>query len=132
MAYCLQGRWRAYVMEIRIAAHSGYLSILVEDREGIADAKEAVQQIMHALETADTPRALIVVRRSDPIFKVEEYQLSDAILRAAGIPGIRIALVADTAELFASHEYVELLARQKNLDAKAFRSEAEALRWLLS
>ena len=119
-------------MQINTAAHSGYLSILVEDREGIADAKEAVQQIMQALETADTPRALIVVRRATPIFKVEEYQLSDAILRAAGIPGVRIALVADTAELFASHEYVELLCRQKDLDAKAFRSESDALRWLLS
>jgi hypothetical protein len=118
-------------MDIRIAAHSGYLSVLVEDREGIADAREALHQILHALETADTPRALIVVRRSDPIFKVEEYQLSDAILRAAGIPGSRIALVADTAELLASYEYVEFLARQKNLDAKAFRSESDALRWLL-
>ena len=78
------------------------------------------------------PRALIVVRRANPIFKVEEYQLSDAILRAAGIPGSRIALVADTSELLASYEYVELLARQKNLDAKAFRSESEALRWLLA
>ena len=115
-----------------MTAHSGYLSILVEDREGIADAKEAVQQILHALETAETPRALIVVRRANPIFKVEEYQLSDAILRAAGIPGSRVALVADTSELLASYEYVELLARQKNLDAKAFRSESEALRWLLA
>ena len=118
-------------MQIRIAAHSGYLSILVEDRDGIDDAKEAVQQIMHALETADTPRALIVVRRARPIFKVEEYQLSDAILRAAGIPGVRVALVADTPELFASYQYVELLAGQKDLDAKAFRSESDALRWLL-
>ena len=118
-------------MNIRMAAHSGYLSILVEDREGIADAREAMQRIMHALETAETPRALIVVRRATPIFKVEEYQLSEAILRAAGIPGVKIALVADTAELLASYEYVELLARQKDLDAKAFRSESEALRWLL-
>lgn len=52
--------------------------------------------------------------------------------RAAGIPGSRIALVADTSELLASYEYVELLARQKKLDAKAFRSESDALRWLLS
>lgn len=119
-------------MDIRIAAQRGYLRILVEDREGIADARDAVQQILHALETAGTPRALIVVRRATPIFKVEEYQLSDAILRAAGIPGSRIALVADTPELLASYEYVELLARQKNLDAKAFRSESDALLWLLS
>ena len=119
-------------MQIRIAAHSGYLSILIEDREGIDDAKEAVQQILHALETADTPRALIVARRAQAIFKVEEYQLSDAILRAAGIPGVKIALVADTAELFASYEYVELLSRQKGLDTKAFRSESDALRWLLA
>ena len=119
-------------MQISTAAKSGYLSILVEDREGPDDAREAVQHILQALETSGTPRALIVVRRAPAIFKVEEYQLSDAILRAAGIPGSKIALVADTAELFASYEYVELLARQKNLDAKAFRSESDALRWLLA
>jgi hypothetical protein len=119
-------------MDIRIAAQSGYLSIVVEDREGIADAKEAVQQILRALETAEDPRALIVVRRSNAIFKVEDYQLSEAILRVAGIPGSKLALVGDSAELFASYEYVELLARQKNLNAKAFRSEREALQWLLA
>ena len=119
-------------MDIRIAAQSGYLSIVVEDREGIADAKEAVQQIVRALEQAAEPRALIVVRRSNAIFKVQEYQLSEAILRVAGIPGNRVALVGDSAELFASYQYVELLAQQKNLDARAFRSEREALQWLLS
>ena len=118
-------------MDIRIAAENGYLRIGVEDRDGIADARQALQQIVHALETRE-PRALIVVRRSDAIFKVEEYQLSDAILRVAGIPGSRVALVADTPELFASYQYVELLAAQKNLAAKAFRNEADALRWLLA
>jgi hypothetical protein len=127
----VQQREALGVMDIRIAEQAGYLSILVEDREGIADAKEAVQQIVQALESAQDPRALIVVRRSNAIFKVEEYQLSEAILRVAGIPGSRVALVADSAELFASYEYVELLARQKHLDAKAFRSESEALQWLL-
>lgn len=119
-------------MDIRIAAQAGYLRIVVEDREGIAHAKEAVQQIVQALETAEEPRALIVVRRSNAIFKVEDYRLSEAILRVAGIPGCKLALVGDSAELFASYQYVELLAQQKHLDARAFRSEREALQWLLA
>jgi len=121
-----------HAMDIRIAAQPGYLRIVVEDREGIADAKEAVQQIVQALETAAEPRALILVRRSNAIFKVEDYQLSEAILRVAGIPGSKIALVGDSPELFASYQYVELLAQQKHLDARAFRSEREAVQWLLA
>jgi len=121
-----------HVMDIRIAAQPGYLRIVVEDREGIPQAKEAVQQIVQALEAAAEPRALIVVRRSNAIFKVEDYQLSEAILRVAGIPGSKVALVGDSAELFASYQYVELLAQQKNLDARAFRAEREALQWLLT
>lgn len=42
------------------------------------------------------------------------------------------AHIADTAELFASYQYVELLAGQKQLAAKAFRAEPDAVRWLLA
>jgi len=119
-------------MEIRVAPSDGYLRIVVQDREGAADARDALQQILALLQEASNRRVLILVRRSVALFKVDEYQLPDAILRAAGIPGVRIALVGDTPELFASYEYVELLARQKQLLAKAFRTEAEAVQWLRS
>ena len=71
-----------------------------------------------------------VERRSRAIFKVEEYGLSDVLARASGVPGLKVALVADTPELLASYQYVELLAAQRQLAAKAFRSEADALRSL--
>ena len=58
---------------------------------------------------------LVSVRNSRPIFKVDQY---------------RIALLADSEELRASHEYIEVLARQQGANVRAFRDEASALDWL--
>jgi hypothetical protein len=48
----------------------------------------------------------------------------------ARTPRHRIALTAEGADLQASHEYLELLARQRGVNVRSFRDEAEALRWL--
>ena len=119
-------------MDVDITERPGYLLVSVSERGGTADAQELLQKIITAVRAGDHRRLLISVRRSDAIFKVEQYGLSDALIRAAGVPGLKIALVADTPELFASYQYVELLAAQKKLMAKAFRSETEAVNWLLS
>src|SRR5688572_30378140 len=42
----------------------------------------------------------------------------------------QIALVADTNELHTAHGYIELVARQQGINARAFRDEAAALRWM--
>jgi hypothetical protein len=111
---------------------SGYLSISVSERGGIEDARDLVQRVVAAIQDGNHRRLLVSVRRSPAIFKVEEYGLSDVLIRAAGVPGLKVALVADTPELFASYQYIELLATQKGLVAKAFRSEPDAARWLLA
>lgn len=118
-------------MDVEIIPKSGYLAVSVSERAGTDDARELLQKIIAAVQ-AEHRRLLISVRRSHAIFKVEDYGLSDALTRAAGVPGLKVALVADTPELFASYQYVELLAAQKHLSAKAFRSEADAVGWLLS
>ena len=119
-------------MDIEITARAGYLEVSVSERGGTEDARALLQKIIAAMQAGDHRRLLISVRRSHAIFKVEEYGLSDVLNRAAGVPGLKVALVADTPELFASYQYVELLAAQKQLAAKAFRAQANAVRWLLA
>lgn len=119
-------------MDVEITPRRGYLEVSVSERGGTEDARVLLQKIIAAVEAGSHQRLLISVKRSPAIFKVEQYGLSDALLRAAGVPGLKVALVADTPELFASYQYVELLASQKQLAAKAFRSETDAARWLLA
>jgi hypothetical protein len=119
-------------VEIELTPRTGYLHVSVANRGGLEDAKDVLQRLVAAVQVGEHRRLLISVRQSPAIFRVEGYGLSDALTRAAGVPGLRVALVADTAELFASYQYVELLAAQKGLAAKAFRGEAEATVWLLA
>jgi hypothetical protein len=118
-------------VDVDIEKREGYLYVAVADRGGPSDAREVLQKVIAAAQANLERRLLISVRRSDAIFKVEEYGLSDAIMRFAGVPGLRIAMVGDSPELFASYQYVEVLAMQKGLAARAFRAEREAIRWLL-
>lgn len=119
-------------MDVEISARAGYLSISVSERGGSEDARQLLQTLVQAVEQGEHRKLLVSVRRSQAIFKVEDYGLSEALTRAAGVSGLRVALVADTSELYASYQYVELLAAQKGLATKAFRSEADAVRWLLA
>lgn len=119
-------------MDIEISSRAGYLSVAVAERQGVPDAKNALQRIIDAIGASDERRLLISVQQSEAIFNVADYGLLDGITRLAGIPGLKIALVADTDELHLSYRYVEELAGQRNLVAKAFRSGEDALEWLLA
>ena len=119
-------------MDIEISSRPGYLSITVAKRQGVQDARNALQRIIDAIEASDKRRLLIAVQESEAIFNVADYGLLDGIARLAGIPGVKIALVADTDELHLSYRYVEALAAERNLLAKAFRCDAAALEWLLA
>ena len=119
-------------MDVEISARPGYLSISISQRGGSEDARQVLQTLIDAVREGEHRKLLVSVRRSQAIFRVEEYGLSDALAMAAGVPGLRVALVADTSELYGSYQYVELLAAQKGLAAKAFRAEADAVRWLLA
>jgi hypothetical protein len=118
-------------VEIQLTRHRDYVHIAVTNQGGVDDARALMQRIVAEIE-GGTQRLLVSVRRSHALFKVEQYGLSDALRRLAGITGIKIALVGYSPELIASYQYVELLASQKGVAAKAFASEKESLRWLLS
>lgn len=117
-------------MDIEISPRRGYLYIAVSDRKGVAEAKDALQRIIDAIDASDQRRLLLAVRQSEAIFNAAEYGLLDALTRLAGVPGLRIALVADSDELLVSYRYVEALASERRLAAKAFRHEEHALAWL--
>lgn len=117
-------------MDIEIRPRAGYLYIAVAERKGVEQAKDALQRIIDAIDASDQRRLLVSVRQSEAIFNVAEYGLFDALTRLAGVPGLRIALVADSDELLVSYRYVEALALERRLAAKAFRDEEQAVAWL--
>jgi hypothetical protein len=95
------------------------------------ETAEEMQEFMRALNAEIQRRGcsltLIRVVHSRPIFRADQYA---GLTRLAAEPGIRIALVADTEELRASHHYVELLTRQQSANVRGFSDEASAIEWL--
>lgn len=93
-----------------------------------------MREFLHAVQAAcrqhACPKVLMKVRRSRVIFKPDDYGLSSY---APGLvsASCRIAMLGDSQELQVAHEYIELVARQQRIDARAFRDEASALAWLL-
>ena len=98
-------------------------------RETAADMRTFLEAIKQACRANSQPRILICVRDSRPVFKAEDYGLS-TYANALVTPQCRIALLGDSSEHQHAHEYVELVARQQGVNAKAFKGEAEALIWL--
>jgi len=95
------------------------------------ETAEEMQEFIHALNAEIQKRGcnltLIRVVHSRPIFSADQYA---GLTRLAADPGIRIALVADSEELRASHHYVELLTRQQGANVRGFNDEASAVEWL--
>lgn len=101
------------------------------ERETAAETAEFVQAIVAALRSQPLLRVLISIRQSRPVFKVEEWKLSEALDQVMSIAGLRVAFVADTREVAMSQEYIALLGRQRGLEFEAFSTEPAALAWLL-
>ncbi len=99
-------------------------------RETIEETQEFIAAIAGEARQRRTPRILIWVRRSRPIFRVEQYRISEQFRALAANPGMRVALLGDTDELRAAHGYIEVLAAQYGASVRAFRDELSALEWL--
>lgn len=116
-----------YTIEVR----DGYLRAELVERETAQETLEFNKAVHAAMVEKAIPRLLVVVRASQAIFRVEEYHLSQFLKAVAGMAGLRIAVVSDSRELAAAHEYVQLIAGQRGLALRAFTSEAPALEWLM-
>lgn len=118
-------------MDLRFELRPGYLRAVARQRETIEETKVAHVRLLDEMAKHGVNRVMAVLNDSRPIFKVESYNLSAVFDRLAAIAGFRMALVSDTAETFSSHQYIQLLAQQRNLAVRAFRDEAQAEAWLL-
>ena len=116
-------------MRYSIDARSGYLACTVSGRETADDMREFLHAVQAACKQYACPKILMTVRSSRVIFKPEDYGLSSYVLELVS-PNCQIALLGDSQELHAAHEYIEVVARQQDINARAFRDEASALRWL--
>jgi hypothetical protein len=114
-------------MRYRITHAADHLRAELAHRETVEEMHEFLRAVVP--NRARRPRVLIRVRESKPLFHVERGGLVECLLQIARAPEHRIALVADTPDLQASHEYLELIARQRGVRVRSFRGEAEALQW---
>ena len=98
-------------------------------RQTVEETLKFVDGLVQEARASSVSRFLVWVRNSRPIFKVDKYHLSDSFRQLAG-RDLRVALLADSEELRASLQYIEVLATQQGAKVRAFRDEVRALSWL--
>ena len=108
----------------------GYLRAELFGRQTVEQTLEFVEALTAEARNSASCRILVWVRNSRPIFKVEQYKISDQFRRLATNKELRVALLADSDEVRASHQYIEVLASQQGARVRAFRDEARAVDWL--
>ena len=117
-------------MHYTIDQGTGWVRAELFGRQTVDETQQFIQALLAAVQKNGCTAVLISVRNSRPIFKVDQYHIAEQFRRLAAQPQYRIALLADSDELRASHEYIEVLAHQQGANVCAFRSEAAALDWL--
>jgi hypothetical protein len=98
-------------------------------RDSAQEMRTFLLAVHEACGRHECPRILMSIRASRVFFRPEDYGLSGYANQLA-TPACQVALVGDTPELNAAHEYIELVARQQGLNVRAFRDDAAAARWL--
>jgi hypothetical protein len=98
-------------------------------RQTIDETLTFVEALAAEARKSSVTRFVVWVRNSRPIFKVEQVRISDSFKQLA-VRDVRVALLADSEEVRASHQYIEVLAAQQGAKVRAFRDEARALSWL--
>jgi hypothetical protein len=116
-------------MEVRLTLAGGILKAQVINRQSIEDTVEYLSALEREYEKCPAPKVLISVARSSAIFTLKDVGF-DEWLRKAQAEGVRVALVGDTFAVQLSHQYVETIARIRGVPVRAFKSDAEAMRWL--
>ena len=119
-------------MEYKIEILPGYIRAEMVERDTAEETAEFVQALLATLRTQAAARVLISTRKSRPVFKVEQWKLSETLEQLMGMSGVRIAFIADTREIAMSQEYIALLGRQRGLQFETFDSEPAAVAWLLA
>jgi hypothetical protein len=122
-------------MKYTIEARDGYLHAVVHGRDTAEQMREFLLAVHAACQEHALSRILISVRQSRAVFKPEEYGLAGDLSGYAErlvTPQCQIAVVGDTHEVNSANEYIEMVARQRGVNLRAFRDERAARRWLTS
>ena len=117
-------------MRYSIEQKDGYLKAEMLERETAEETVEFVNAIVEALTKSSPARVLISTRQSRPVFKVEDWKLSEALQKVMAVPGLRVGFISDSREIAMSQEYIALLGRQRGLEFETFSSEQGAVIWL--
>src|SRR5262245_5853602 len=101
---------------------------------GLADEiQECYRALVNECLQRQCTRALIVGRASvDAFYHLALRDGLRAMCVAGPLPGLRMALVAETADLIAVYDAAVVEARRCGIDARRFSTAAEAERWLSS
>ena len=117
-------------MHYRFTRRDDHLHAELIERESVDETVSFIRALAAEALKARCTRVLVCVRRSRTIFTVEKYSISSWLRQLAAVPEARVALVGDSSEMHAAHQYIELLARQQNANVRAFRDEARAREWM--
>jgi len=114
----------------KITTEPGYLRAELFERETVEETRAFLDAVVRNNAIHRRSRVLILVRASKLIFQVVAHGLMECFEQlSATVPG-QIALVGDTRDLRLSHEYIEVIARQRGLNVRSFHDEPAALAWL--
>ena len=114
----------------KITTEPDYLRAELFERETVEETRAFLDAVVRSNADHRRSRVLILVRASKSIFQIVAHGLMECFEElSATVPG-QIALVGDTRDLRLSHEYIEVIARQRGLNVRSFRDEAAALAWL--
>ncbi|HEY5897559.1 MAG TPA: hypothetical protein VIV54_08355 [Burkholderiales bacterium] len=116
-------------MRFSIEPRGDHLLASLQGRETGEEMRAFLVAVHAACGEHKCPRILMSIRASRPVFKPEDYGISTYVHDLV-TDKCQVALVGDTPELNAAHEYIEVCARQQNMNVRAFADEASALRWL--
>ena len=119
-------------MRYTIEVGPNYIKAEMVDRDTAEETKQFVGAILDALREHNLLRVLVSIRSSRPVYKVESWNLSGALDQVMTMKGLKVAFVADSKELAMSQQYIELLAQQRGLAFKTFRTEKAAADWLMA
>lgn len=117
-------------MESKITVIQDYLKADVYHRETAAETKEFLGKVAAETLARGCTKVMISIHDSRAIFKVRDLGISLYLDELRSRPNYRVALVADSDEVHAAHEYIRVLARQYGVGLECFRDEGSALRWL--
>jgi hypothetical protein len=114
----------------KITTEPDYLRAELFERETVEETRAFLDAVVRNNANHRRSRVLILVRASKSIFQVVAHGLMECFEELAATTPSQIALVGDTRDLRLSHEYIEVIARQRGLNVRSFWDESAALAWL--